>query len=54
MDPGLLHVLHHPADQELVAIEDGIHVHLGGGLEEPVDEQRSFAELELRLPLDLG
>jgi hypothetical protein len=36
----LLHVLHDPADPNVVPVAEGVHVHLHGVLEEPVEEDR--------------
>src|ERR1700730_4992955 len=41
MDPGLLHMFHHPADVRTGAVADGIDIHLDGILEETVDEDEA-------------
>ena len=40
MDAGLLDVLHDPADDHVLAVGDHVDVHLGGVLEEAVDQHR--------------
>ena len=43
MHPGLLHMLHHSADEHLAgAVADGVHVDLDGVVEEAVDQHRAF------------
>ena len=40
VDAGLLDVLHHAAEEELLAVEERVHVDLDRVVEEPVDEHR--------------
>ena len=40
MDPRLLDVLHDPGHDHLLAVGDGVHVHLDGVFEEAVDQHR--------------
>ena len=40
VDAGLLDVLHHAAEEELLAVEDGVDVDLDRVVEEPVDQHR--------------
>ena len=42
VDAGLLDVLHHPAEEELLAVEQGVDVDLDRVVEEPVDEHRAL------------
>ncbi len=40
MDAGLLDVLHHPSEEELLAVEDRVDVDLDRVVDEPVDQDR--------------
>ncbi|MBT9149236.1 MAG: hypothetical protein DDT28_00657 [Dehalococcoidia bacterium] len=40
MDPRFLDVLHYPSDHEILPIEDGIHLNLGGLFQELVYQDR--------------
>ena len=42
MDPGLFDVLHDAADEDPLAVADGVHVHLDGVVEEAVQQHRRF------------
>ena len=50
VDPGLLDMLHDPAEQQLGAVEHGIDVDLDRGLEEAVDQHRRPGQLGVGLP----
>src|SRR5690606_28332448 len=52
-DAGLLDVLHHAAEVELLAVVDRVHVDLDGVVEDPVDEHR-VVRADLGGALDVG
>ena len=53
MDPGLLDVLHHAADEHLAAVAQRVDVDLDGVVEEPVDEHRPL-RADRRGPRDVA
>ncbi len=50
VDPGILDVLHHAADQDLLAVSDGVHVRLESVFEETVDQHRVLRRSAHRPP----
>jgi hypothetical protein len=44
VDAGFLDVLHHPGDEHVLAIGEGVDVHLDGVREVAVEQQRALAE----------
>ena len=50
MDTGLFDMFHDPADEDVVAVAEGIDIDLDGIGEIPVEEQRVLAEHRIDLP----